>query len=101
MRMLNSLVHGCLQQEDPPFSRNLVERVIREYSDCFIMGLTDSECELLLKVSQQQNVSAEEELALLASSLSIYAYQDQGGIWFGINPVVTETEQFKSLQQKA
>ncbi|HIK28154.1 MAG: KAP family NTPase [Oscillatoriaceae bacterium SKW80] len=102
VRNLLGLLYSCLQQEDPPLSRNCVENVIREYRDDLIAALADDEWELLFQALQQQSVIGDENYQILLRSMFLFEYRDENGRWFWINPALAEAEKFKSWQlQKA
>lgn len=99
VRNLLGLLYRCLQEEDPPLSRECLERVIREYRDRLAITITEDEWELLHRVYQQQSVSGEADHQTLLRSLFVFEYHDQQGHWFSINPALAETQKFKSWQQ--
>ncbi len=98
-RTLLGMLSRCLQEEDPPLSRTCLEQVIREQRDNLVLAITDDEWQLLSEVVQQQSVSGVDGHQILLRSLFVFEYQDIQGRWFGINPVLAETEKFKLLQQ--
>ncbi|MGQ4646658.1 P-loop NTPase fold protein [Lyngbya aestuarii] len=95
-RNLLSLLYGCLQKEDPPFSRSSLEDVVRSQRDALVRAVTDDEWELLSKVSQQQMVKGEDEYKTLLRSMFVFEYQDEQGGWFSINPILSEAKQLQS-----
>jgi hypothetical protein len=100
VRNLLGLLYRCLQEQDPPWSRDLLEGVIRQARDHLPLAIDDDEWELLLQVVQQQNVRGEKEYHILLRNLWLFEYRDEQGCWFGINPVLAETAKFKSWQQR-
>lgn len=96
MRRLLMLLYSCLQQEDPPFTRECLEDVIREYRDDMLRAITIDEWELLFKVVQKQRVTGEEECQTLLRSMFVFEYRDREGHWFEINPVLAETSRYKA-----
>ncbi|MCL2933130.1 MAG: ATP-binding protein [Trichodesmium sp. MAG_R03] len=96
MRRLLMLLYSCLQQEDPPFSCECLENVIQEYRDDLIRAITADEWELLFKVVQNQRVTGEEECQTLLRSMFVFEYRDRDGHWFGINPLLAETQKYTS-----
>ncbi len=100
VRNLLVLLYSCLQQEDPPFSRDCLETVIQEYRDDLLAAISDSEWELLFQVVHHQSVTGEEECQTLLRSMFVFEYRDQDGRWFGINPALAETKKYKAWQQK-
>lgn len=95
MRRLLMLLYSCLQQEDPPFSRECLEDVIREYRDDLLRAITIDEWDLLFEVVQRQRVTGEEECQTLLRSMFVFEYRDREGHWFGINPVLAETSKYR------
>ncbi len=93
VRNLLGMLFRCLQEQDPPISRDTLEMVIREYRDSLILGITDDEWELLRRVNQEQRVSGEDGHQTLLRSLFVFEYRDSQGRWFGVNPVLLETRQ--------
>jgi hypothetical protein len=100
VRNLLGLLYRCLQEQDPPWSRDLLEGVIRQARDHLPLAIDDDEWELLLQVVQQQNVRGEKEYHTLLRNLWLFEYRDEQGCWFGINPVLAETAKFKFWQQR-
>ncbi|HLO52606.1 MAG TPA: ATP-binding protein [Kamptonema sp.] len=99
VRNLLVLLYSCLQQEDPPFSRECLENVIQEYRDDLLAAISEQEWELLFQVVQCQNVTGEEECQTLLRSMFVFEYRDHDGRWFGINPALAETKKYKGWQQ--
>ena len=94
VRNLLGLLYSCLQTEDPPFSRYSLEDTIRKSRDSLILGVDEPEWELLRQVVKRQSVSGEENYQTLLRSLFVFEYQDKQGRWFGINPLLAETDNF-------
>jgi hypothetical protein len=97
MRRLLMLMYSCLQQEDPPFSRNCLEAVIQEYRDDLLGAITEEEWTLLFEVVKHQNVKGEDECQTLLRSMFVFEYRDRQGRWFGINPALEETPQYQGF----
>ncbi len=102
IRTLLGMLYRCLQEEDPPLSQSCLERVIREHRDSIVLAITDDEWKLLHRVEQQRgdkqiNLSGEENHQILLRSLFVLEYRDSQGRWFGINPVLKETEKLRLL----
>ena len=96
MRRLLMFLYSCLQQEDPPFSLECLEDVIREYRDDLLRAITPDEWDLLFKVVENQRVTGEEECQTLLRSMFVFEYRDKDGHWFGINPVLAETSRYRA-----
>lgn len=97
VRNLLGLLYNCLQNEDPPLSRHCLESVIKGYRDDLTLAVDTEEWDLLSQVVQQQAVKGEREYQILLRSMFVYEYRDELGRWFGINPALAETAQFRSL----
>jgi len=96
LRNLLGLLLGCVMQDDPPFSRDSLEEVIRERRDYLLSSIDDDEWGLLFQVMQQQTVRGEMEHQILLRSMFVFEYRDLDGQWFDINPVLAEAPKFKS-----
>lgn len=96
MRRLLMLMYSCLQQDDPPFSADCLETVIREYRDDLLGAITDDEWDLLLQVVENQSVRGEDECQTLLRSMFVFEYRDRSGRWFGINPALIDTPKYQN-----
>jgi len=96
VRNLLGLLFDCLRQQNPPISRDCLESVIRERRDYLASSITDDEWNLLFQVVQQQTVRGDIQYQTLLRSMFVFEYRDLEGNWFGINPALEETQQFKS-----
>ncbi|MBD2268347.1 AAA family ATPase [Anabaena sp. FACHB-1391] len=96
VRDLLGLLFDCLREQDPPFDRNCVELVIRRQRDYRANAIDMNESELIFQVIQEQRVKGDIEYEILLRSLFVFEYRDHQGVWFAINPVLAETEKFKS-----
>ncbi|MEM9212970.1 MAG: ATP-binding protein [Cyanobacteria bacterium P01_F01_bin.150] len=98
-RNLLSILHRCLEEDDPPITRDCLERAIREYRDSLSLAVEDHEWELIQQVAQQKRVSGEKAHQMLLRSLFVFEYDDpQEGRWFEVNPALQETKQFRGQQ---
>ncbi|MCD8490101.1 MAG: KAP family NTPase [Desertifilum sp.] len=95
VRNLLGLLYSCLQQQDPPLSKDCLESVIRERRDYLISSIDDREWELLFQVVKQQMVRGDIEYQTLLRSQWVYEYRDSEGSWFCINPALAETRKFQ------
>lgn len=95
-RNLLGLLYGCLQQQDPPFSRDVLEEIIRRQRDALVRAVDDQEWELLRQVAQNKMVRGEDEYQTLLRSLFVFEYQDDQGGWFSINPILEQAKQLYS-----
>ena len=96
VRDLLGLLFDCLREQDPPFDRNCVELVILRQRDYRANALDLNESDLIFQVIQDQRVKGDIQYDMLLRSLFVFEYRDHQGVWFGINPVLAETEKFKS-----
>ncbi|NET55709.1 MAG: ATP-binding protein [Symploca sp. SIO2E6] len=96
LRNLLGLLLGCVMQEDPPFSRESLEEVIRERRDYLLSSIDDDEWKLLFQVIKEQAVRGETEQMILLRSMFVFEYRDLDGQWFDINPVLAESQKYKS-----
>ncbi len=94
VRNLLNLVSLCLQRDDPPFSRNFVEAVIRRRCNDLILSLTEDEWVFLREVAQHKDLRGDEKYQLLIKDMFVFEYQDEEGSWFDINPILAEAKEF-------
>jgi hypothetical protein len=94
-RNLMGLLYHCLQDEDPPFSRNHLENVIGERRHNLTLSIDHEEWDLLFQVVQQQTVRGDIEYQILLRTMLVFEYHDRNGAWFGLNPLLEETQQFQ------
>jgi hypothetical protein len=99
IRNLLGLLYSCLQRQDPPFSRDCLEAVIKDYRDDLLLAIDESQWELLFEVVQQQKVKGESDYQSLLRSMYLFEYRDPLGRWFGISPALAETEKVLAWQQ--
>ncbi len=99
VRNLLGLVCDCIQKGDPPFSSDDVERVIRGQRDNLARAIDDDEWALILQVVDQQIVKGDREYQALLRSMFVFEYQDVNGIWYGINPLLAETDKYQNWLQ--
>lgn len=92
IRNLLGLLYSCLQRQDPPFSRECLEAVIKDYRDDLLLAIDELQWELLFEVVQQQSVKGESDYQSLLRSMYLFEYRDPLGRWFGISPALAETE---------
>lgn len=96
VRDLLGLLFDCLREQDPPFNRECVELVIQRHRDFRANPIDTEEWELIFQVVQKQKVRGEIEYHTLLRSLFVFEYRDSLGAWFAVNPVLAETQKFKS-----
>ncbi|MEP6489349.1 ATP-binding protein [Microcoleus vaginatus GB2-A3] len=98
LRNLMGMVSGCLQQEDPPISQDVLKSVIRSARDSLSRGIDNDEWELLFKVVKEQSIKGDKEYQDLLRNLWVFEYVDTQGNWFALNPLLMETDKFKLWQ---
>ncbi|MBW4513221.1 MAG: KAP family NTPase [Scytonematopsis contorta HA4267-MV1] len=99
IRNLLGLLYSCLQRQDPPFSRESLEAVIKDYRDDLLLAIDDNVWGLLYEVVNQQTVKGESDYQILLRSMFVFEYRDKVGRWFGISPALAETEQVLAWQR--
>jgi hypothetical protein len=99
VRNLLSLVYNCLQEQDPPFSQNLVEDVIRRQRDILARPISNDEWAHIFQVLDEQNLSGNSEYQKLLRSMFVFEYQDNEGGWYHINPVLEGTQKYQAWLQ--
>jgi len=100
VRNLLGMLYGCLQVQDPPFSSTVLAGVIRRSRDRLLLAVDDREWDLLFQVARTQTVKGEEEYQTLLRSLFVFEYQDSRGCWFGLNPLLMETDRFQQWKNQ-
>lgn len=94
VRNLLILLSNCIQKDDPPFSRNLIERVISERRNELSKAITPNEWQLIKQVMNNKSVRGEDEYQILLRSLFVFEYRDdRQGSWFDINPILAEAKE--------
>lgn len=98
MRNLVRYLYSCLRKQDPPLSRDTLERVIRDERND-MLGLIDAqEWQMLFRAVKARSLQGDSAYNSLLRSLYLYEYRDDRGRWIDINPVLAETEVFKQWQ---
>lgn len=101
VRDLLGLLFVCVREQDPPFDRDCVEMVIRRHRDFRANPIDSEEWDLIFQVVKEQKVKGDIEYHTLLRSLFVFEYRDCEGAWFAVNPVLAETQKFKSWLEKA
>jgi AAA ATPase domain len=99
IRNLLGLLYSCLQRQDPPFTRDCLEAVVKDYRDDLLLAIDDQEWELLFEVVSQQSIRGESEYQRFLRSMFVFEYRDPVGRWFGISPALAETDKVLAWQQ--
>ena len=100
LRNLMGMLFGCLQQDDPPISQDVLKSVIRSSRDTLGRGIDNDEWELLFKVVKEQTIKGDKEYQDLLRNLWVFEYVDNERIWFALNPLLMETEKYKLWHQQ-
>lgn len=98
MRNLVRYLYSCLRKQDPPLSRDTLERVIRDERND-MLGLIDAqEWQMLFRAVKARSLQGDSAYNSLLRSLYLYEYRDDRSRWIDLNPVLAETEVFKQWQ---
>ncbi|MDJ0531960.1 MAG: AAA family ATPase [Xenococcaceae cyanobacterium MO_207.B15] len=100
VRNLLVLLKNCLQKDDPPLSRNLIEGVINQRRNELRKAITQDEWILLQQVAQEKDVRGEEEYQTLLKSLFVFEYHNNEQGWFDINPVLAGSKELEGEGNK-
>lgn len=88
IRNLLGLVYRCLQSEDPPFPKDLIENVIKERAEELSLAMQPGDWELLREVAQTKQVRGESNYQRLLGNMLVFEYRIGCGRWFDINPML-------------
>ncbi|HEY9637340.1 MAG TPA: ATP-binding protein [Coleofasciculaceae cyanobacterium] len=97
VRHLLAILYKWFWEEEPPFLRSSLEKLITEYRNSLVSAVDEHEWELLCQVQESKQVGTDEEYRILIRGMFVYEYHDNFGSWFDLNPALIETEQFKSF----
>ncbi|MEQ8957400.1 MAG: hypothetical protein RLP02_05665, partial [Coleofasciculus sp. C2-GNP5-27] len=89
-RQLLMLISRCLERDDPPFSRDCLEDIIRFRRNELTLAITEDEWIYLREVAQQKSLRGEEKYQILIRDMFVFEYRDSQGSWFDINPMLAE-----------
>jgi hypothetical protein len=93
-RFLLLILYSCLQTGDPPLTQAGLETVIKQRQHQLCLAMEDEDWALLRQVAKRQSIRSEEEYQKLVTSLWVYQYRDNEGIWFDVNPLLKESKSF-------
>lgn len=96
VRNLVGMLRTCVAKDDPPISGKVLDKVIKKERDGLLTTIDEEEWELLFKVEKEQQVKGDFEYQMLLRSLFVFEYQDDDGRWYSLNPLLLETEKYKS-----
>ncbi|MEM7554389.1 MAG: ATP-binding protein [Cyanobacteria bacterium P01_A01_bin.84] len=99
VRNLLRLLCSCMDIEEPPLSRECIEKVIkRERNNC--MFLDDKEWNLLRQIVKQKNLGGnrqdQEEYQRFIRHLLVFEYYLDDESWFNVNPILIERKEIKN-----
>ncbi len=60
-----------------------------------LSAIDEEEWELLFKVEREQRVKGDIEYQMLLRSLFVFEYQDDDGSWYGLNPLLLESQRYR------
>lgn len=95
VRNLLVLLYSCLQQEDPPLTRDCLESVIKGYRDDMMLAVTDDQWQLLREIRQHKMLGEDPKSQSLLRSLFVFEYRDSQGRWFDVNPALVEAKELQ------
>ncbi|MEL6552325.1 MAG: ATP-binding protein [Cyanobacteria bacterium J06621_11] len=98
MRNLMRLLYGCLQKNDPPITKAMLDSVIRDERDALMALIDAGEWQLLFEAISDRDTQGNEAYNPLLRSLFLYEYRDEQGRWFGLNPILAETKRYRDWQ---
>ncbi len=95
VRNLLRLLFKCLQKPNPlPISRDRLEIAIREDRNELIKTIDKKEWKLIRQVAERKMVTGEQEYQTLLRSMFVFEYRNnQGELWFDINPILAEAKE--------
>lgn len=90
VRNLLRFLYSCLQKADPPLTSDILENVIRGERDDLVRRINPDEWALLRNIGENQYVAGDIEYHALLRTMFVFEYQDETGVWFGVNPLLVE-----------
>ncbi|MEM7066667.1 MAG: P-loop NTPase fold protein [Cyanobacteria bacterium P01_B01_bin.77] len=96
VRNLLVLINYCLKKADPPFTSELLDRVVSLRLSDLTKAIDVEEWALLREVHRTQAVRGEGEYQSLLRSLFVFEYRDTGQTWFALNPVLLDAKELKA-----
>ncbi|MGK7878436.1 MAG: P-loop NTPase fold protein [Xenococcaceae cyanobacterium] len=97
VRNLLGLLLTCLRKgKRLPITRDSLEIAIRQSYNDLRFAIKEDEWKLLNQVAQSKKVTGEQKYQMLLRGMFVFEYRnDQGEVWFDINPILAEAKQFK------
>jgi nucleoside-triphosphatase THEP1 len=100
VRSLLVLLYSCLQKEDPPISRDLLEEVILQRRSQLLLAIEPEEWVMLNQVATTKKLSGLNDGKILLQSLWVFEYRYNKEYWFDVNPILKEAEEFMALSAR-
>ena len=94
VRSLLVLLYSCLQKEDPPISRDILEEVILQRRSQLVLAIEPEECVMLNQVANTKKLSGLTDSKTLLQSLWVFEYRYRREYWFDVNPILKEADEF-------
>ncbi|MGB3532929.1 MAG: ATP-binding protein [Microcoleaceae cyanobacterium] len=94
VRSLLVLLYSCLQKQDPPLSRQILEEVILQRRSQLLLAIEPEEWIMLNQVSKTKKLSGLTDSKTLLQSLWVFEYRYQKDYWFDVNPILKEADEF-------
>ena len=96
IRNLLSLLLRCLQMQDPPIPRSLLERAIRDRREQYRYSINEEIWSLLRWTAEHKQLNRQQsEYQVLFRNSLIFEYQDEEGSWFDVNPILMESPEME------
>lgn len=86
-------MYSCLRKDDPPFTAEIYNEVIKEFRDDLVRKVEPHEWDMLKRVQEHQTVAGEKDYHTLLRSMFVFEYQDKDGVWYGVNPLLKGAKQ--------
>ncbi len=94
VRSLLVLLYSCLQKEDPPISRDILEEVILQRRSQLVLAIEPEEWVMLNQVANTKKLSGLTDSKTLLQSLWVFEYRYRREYWFDVNPILKEADEF-------
>ncbi|MGB3401547.1 MAG: P-loop NTPase fold protein [Microcoleaceae cyanobacterium] len=94
VRSLLVLLYSCLQKEDPPISRDILEEVILQRRSQLLLAIEPEEWLMLSQVAKTKKLNGLTDSKILLQSLWVFEYRYRREYWFDVNPILKEADEF-------
>jgi hypothetical protein len=98
VRSLLVLLYSCLQKEDPPISREILEEVILQRRSQLLLAIEPEEWLMLNQVAKTKKLNGLTDSKTLLQSLWVFEYRYCREYWFDVNPILKEADEFIQLE---